>query len=559
MIESKTIFSYLIEHMEAPSFKKVRDHACSFVRKLPPELRDELHSSLNRGIDILDSEALLQMYFYSYGEMHEAKLHYAFEHLQKYIIEAKRVELIDYGCGQGLASMCYHDYISNVNSLQEISRLILIEPSAMALSRASLLCSRFYPNAEIVTINKDFENLSEDDLKLSSSIPTIHLFSNILDVESYNIERFAHLIKNISKGDNEFVIVSPIQNTNRMNRLKGFATLLNNNLYYERYMDKRMFKEGRDWTCAVLICSTKNEREDFQFDYEKLYEAAFSIYKDKNRDESKCIEIFHLLNNAALNGDMKCQNILGCFYNTGIGTVQDTDKAFAWFEKSANQGFNKAIYNLAKCYELGKGTTVNLHKSAELFKKLCNYNFIPSYNILGIYYIKGLGVEKDVKKAIELWEYASNHNHPSAQYNLGYLYLMGRYVEKDTEKGLELLRSASNNGDIMAHRQLGFCYRDGIGVDIDMPSAIHHFTKAGLQNDKKSIISLIEIFEEKNYKKMFGNEQFDTFVNGVRLGITEIPRITATWTNKEADVFVDGDVVYDKNCLRVIKTLEHYE
>ena len=126
--------------------------------------------------------------------MHAAKLNYAFEHLQQYIKEAKEVELIDYGCGQGMASICYHDFIKNVNPSQEISRVTLIEPSEMALSRASLLCSHFYPNAEIVTVNKDFENLSEKDIELSSSIPTIHLFSNILDVESYEIEKIAQLV-----------------------------------------------------------------------------------------------------------------------------------------------------------------------------------------------------------------------------------------------------------------------------------------------------------------------------------------------------------------------------
>ena len=272
MKESKTIYSYLIEHMESPSFKKVRELACDFVRKLPQELCDELYSSLNRGVDILDSESLLQMYFYSFGDMHAAKLNYAFEHLQQYIKETNRIELIDYGCGQGMASMCYHDFITNVNSSQEISRVILIEPSELALARASLLCSQFYPNAEIITVNKDFENLTENDFNLSDSIPTIHLFSNIIDIESYNLEKFAQLIKSKSAGDNEYVIVSPIQNANRTKRLKDFVSILNMNLYFEQYLDKRKFREDKDWTCAVLMCTTKNEKEDIQLNPNEVYE-----------------------------------------------------------------------------------------------------------------------------------------------------------------------------------------------------------------------------------------------------------------------------------------------
>lgn len=557
MKESKTIYSYLIEHMESPSFKKVRDLACDFVRKLPQELCDELHNSLNRGVDILDSEALLQMYFYSFGEMHAAKLNYAFERLQQYVKEAKKVELIDYGCGQGMASICYHDFIKDVNPSQEISRVTLIEPSEMALSRASLLCSRFYPDAKIVTVNKDFENLSEKDIELSSFIPTIHLFSNILDVESYEIEKFAQLVKIISSGDNEYVIVSPIQNANRMKRLKDFVTTLDNNQYFEQYLDKREFRGDKDWTCAVLICSTKIDKKEVRFDLNDVYETAVSIIEGKNQDEAKCVEVFHLLNIGSLTGDMKCQNALGCFYRRGIGTNQDFSKAFEWFDKSAKQGFNKAKFNLSICYKKGEGTAVDYQKHVKLLTQLCDSGFIPSYNYLAICYMKGQGVEKDEKKAIKLWEYASEKDDPKAQRNLGYHYLAGNDVPKDINKGLQLLKSASEKNDVIAYRLLGECYKDGIGVDLNIIMAIHFFTKAGLLEDKKSILKLIEIFEQKEYKNMFGDEQFDVFVKAVHLGMPEIQRITLTWTNKEPKGTVDGDVVYGSNGLRIVSTLEH--
>ena len=204
---------------------------------------------------------------------------------------------------------------------------------------------------------------------------------------------------------------------------------------------------------------------------------------------------------------------------------------------------------------------MNYQKAVELLIQLCDSDFIPAYNSLAIYYIKGLGVEKDEKKAIGLWEYASNHNDPKAQYNLGYRYLVGKDIAKDRVKGLDLLKSSSNNGDIRAHRQLGKCYRDGVGVDVDMPTAIHYFTKAGLSDDKESILSLIEIFEKIDYKNMFGDEQFDVFVKAVRLGITEISQITETWINREAweDTFEDGDIIYGSNGLRIITTRGSYE
>ena len=62
------------------------------------------------------------------------------------------IEIVDYGCGQGLASLCYHDFIKEHYSLQKVKRITLIEPSPLALSRAELLCSCFYPDAEIVAV-----------------------------------------------------------------------------------------------------------------------------------------------------------------------------------------------------------------------------------------------------------------------------------------------------------------------------------------------------------------------------------------------------------------------
>ena len=115
MKESRTTYSYLIEHMQEPSFQKIWDIAFDFVRKLPSDLCDELHESLNRGVDVLDSEPLLQMYIYAFGKMHNAKLQYAFEHLQKNVFKYREIEIVDYGCGQGLATICYHDFLQGHN------------------------------------------------------------------------------------------------------------------------------------------------------------------------------------------------------------------------------------------------------------------------------------------------------------------------------------------------------------------------------------------------------------------------------------------------------------
>ena len=553
MKESRTTYSYLIEHMHEPSFQKIWDIAFDFVRKLPSDLCDELHESLNRGVDVLDSEPLLQMYIYAFGKMHNAKLQYAFEHLQKNVFKYREIEIVDYGCGQGLATICYHYFLQGHNIEQMVKRITLIEPSTMALSRAELLCSRFYPDAEIIAINKQFDDLTNEDLSISPDIPTVHLLSNILDVDSYDLQHFSRIVKKQSVGDNEYVLVSPMQNTMRIQRLKDFVTIIEKNTYCEQYLDKRQLDNEKDWTCAVLLCSQSNI---IKYDCDKVFEDAKTIADNKSEilNEEYCSELFHKLQICARYGDKRCQNMLGIWYKNGIGTKKNYNLAFEWFKKSAEQCLPPAICNLGHCYFTGNGIEKNVTKAIELYTVAINLGYYPIYSKMARCYMEGIGVEKNVGKAISLLQYASGKNDAKAQVNLGACYLDGLGVEADYPKAIELIQSSAEKGNTDAYWLLGKCYREGLGVDISIPLAIRYFTKAGLLRDKRSIVSLIEMLEEKEYQNLFGDEQFDVFVKGVHLGMPEISRITSI--SESAETF-DGDVVYGINDLCLTRTIGH--
>ena len=553
MKESRTTYSYLIEHMQEPSFQKVWDIAFDFVRKLPSDLCDELHESLNRGVDVLDSEPLLQMYIYAFGKMHNAKLQYAFEHLRKNILDYREIEIVDYGCGQGLATICYHDFLQGHNIEQMVKKITLIEPSTMALSRAELLCSKFYPDAEIIAINKQFDDLTNEDLSLSPYIPTIHLLSNILDVDSYGLQHFSQIVKEQSVGDNEYVLVSPMQNIMRIKRLKDFVTIIEKTTYFEQYLDKRQLDSDKDWTCAVLLCSQRNIIE---YDCNKVFEEAKTVADNKSEilNEEYCSELFHKLQICARYGDKRCQNMLGIWYKNGIGTKKNYNLAFEWFKKSAEQCLPPAICNLGHCYFTGNGIEKNVTKAVELYTVAINLGYYPIYSKMARCYMEGIGVEKDVGKAISLLQYASDKNDTKAQVNLGACYLDGLGVEVDYSKGIELILSSAEKGNTDAYYLLGKCYREGLGVDTSIPLAIRYFTIAGLLKDKRSIASLIEMLEEKEYQNLFGDEQFDVFIKGVHLEMPEISRITSISESTET---FDGDVVYGINELCITRTIGH--
>ena len=442
MKESRTTFSYLIEHMQEPSFQKVWDIAFDFVSKLPSDLCDELHESLNRGVDVLDSEPLLQMYIYAFGKMHNAKLQYAFNHLHKNALKYNEIEIVDYGCGQGLATICYHDFLFENRIEQKVKRIILLEPSSMALSRAELLCSRFYPDTEIIAVNKPFDNLTNNDLKISPDIPTIHLLSNILDIESYDLPHFSQFVKEQSVGDNEYVIVSPLQNVRRTNRLKLFSSTIEKNIYFEQYLDKRQLDSEKDWTCAVLLCSQKNTIE---YDCNEVFEEAKSFTEkgEKVQDENYCRELFHKLQACATYGDKRCQNMLGIWYQQGIVNKPNYQLAIEWYKKSAEQDYESAFFNLGELYSNGEGVNKDLKKAVEYYILGANHNSLDCIYNLACCYFSGEGVEEDKEKAFSLFEEASTLNDPFAKYELYKCYINGWGTKEDEKLALKVLNEAA--------------------------------------------------------------------------------------------------------------------
>ena len=182
IIEKGTNYAYTIERIKEITFKKLRSVAIDFTKRLPLDLNDELYGSIQRGVCQLQSEPELNMYLHALGLMHEAKLQFAYDQLSKDFIDEPTIDIIDYGCGQAIGTMCYADFLRENGITQKVRKVTLIEPSEMALKRAALHTSIFFPNTEIVTINKGFDDLVEDDFCISTEIPTLHIFSNVLDL-----------------------------------------------------------------------------------------------------------------------------------------------------------------------------------------------------------------------------------------------------------------------------------------------------------------------------------------------------------------------------------------
>ncbi len=190
------------------SFMGMRDTAMSL---LPSDrtVLDGLYQDLKRGTDIIDNEQHLNMYLRCFGKMHKAKLDDAFKCIPDLSsILSEDIEIYDWGCGQGTATICFLDYLKSERANYNIGSINLIEPSVPATERAQQVISCYGNTISVNVINKLFDDLTEQDF-CHSNCCKIHLFSNILDVDAFDLAQFTQLFQRSFNGENYFICVGP--------------------------------------------------------------------------------------------------------------------------------------------------------------------------------------------------------------------------------------------------------------------------------------------------------------------------------------------------------------
>ena len=221
-------YSRKVYELRKANFDKIRKISKNYIISIGNP--NYLHYQLNNGMTIIEEENLLYKYLLDYGKMHKAKLYSSFDTVIDQL-NNKTINIIDWGCGQALATSLLMDYIKEYELNIDISNITLIEPSSLALSRGMLhidvLKEKFIT---IKAINKDIDSLELNDLIIDNSNVTLHLFSNILDVEFFRLDReFLEKLSSSQKRLNYFICVSPNINDKRNARLDMFYRYFNNN------------------------------------------------------------------------------------------------------------------------------------------------------------------------------------------------------------------------------------------------------------------------------------------------------------------------------------------
>ena len=106
-------------------------------------------------------------------------------------------------------------------------------------------------------------------------------------------------------------------------------------------------------------------------------------------------------------------------YKDGIGVEPNFDLAFKWCQKSAENDYDYAQYQLALFYKEDKTLPFADNKMEYWFAKAHKQGFAPATCELGECYLNGIGVNKNTDEAIKLFNLASEQGYVHANYKLG--------------------------------------------------------------------------------------------------------------------------------------------
>ena len=162
----------------------------------------------------------LMSYMAMYGIAHYQRLRELFDgYTLPSMQNTKKLYIVDYVCGQGIASLAYLDHCLEMGlDLQQPIHIILVEPSTLALKRAvywiNKKAKQHQLNIQITAHNCHFDDLDTCFLANELDSHCIHLLSNILDMYhtgSYSLQNLTKHMRNSGMSQQVFAVSPEFQ------------------------------------------------------------------------------------------------------------------------------------------------------------------------------------------------------------------------------------------------------------------------------------------------------------------------------------------------------------
>ena len=171
-------------------------------KQRPYAYKDNDGRTLERGTAILETEEQCCAYMAAYGNMHYKKLSRALENGEfPYKALNDGVEIYDWGCGQDIGTIAIIEKLRQYGLLSKLKKVTLEEPSNIARQRAVLHVTQALGNSNVIIEDIPYYlpsdsgdnsySITEIDVKEPCAI---HIFSNILDIETVSLKGVSRLI-----------------------------------------------------------------------------------------------------------------------------------------------------------------------------------------------------------------------------------------------------------------------------------------------------------------------------------------------------------------------------
>ena len=208
---------------------------------------------------------------------------------------------------------------------------------------------------------------------------------------------------------------------------------------------------------------------------EQDYEKAFEWFERSAKQKNKFAQ-FSLAN----------------LYYYGSGVEKDLSQAFLWYQRSSSQGQPYAAYSIAQMYRYGEYVTKDNDTAQRYYKQaLSGFLKIESDDManddffykLGQMFKLGLGTNSDVTKAIEYFKRSAEMNNKNGLFEYGKALLIGEHIPQDTDSALKILEKAVKLKNSNAKRFLALEYISGEHLEQDIEKGIALLTECADSGD----------------------------------------------------------------------------
>ena len=183
---------------------------------------------------------------------------------------------------------------------------------------------------------------------------------------------------------------------------------------------------------------------------------------------------------------------LANLYYYGSGVEKDLPQAFLWYQRAASQGQPYAAYSIAQMYRYGEYVTKDNDTAQRYYKQaLSGFLKIESDDManddlfykLGQMFNLGLGTDSDVTKAIEYFRRSAEMNNKNGLFEYGKALLTGEHIPQDTDSAVKLLEKAIKLKNSNAKRFLALEYISGEHLEQDFEKGIALLTECADSRD----------------------------------------------------------------------------